>query len=1487
MITLPFAVTKIMVDPPRIQSFSKNERAKQQHRRAIRSAVRQSIASAGTFARAAEDADDETPANDTFCVTETSADDAPAKATKTSAEDSTDDAQVAVADAPEVPSAVDTAGDEDTSAAQRSAGVFTVNEDTAVVASRTPSRITQTQHEDSVINKRVYEEFVEGGFFGTVTYKHDDWYRIVYDDNDEHDVKWDDLLTLFEKYDLHKSEDPTPRSPSIRTVTASAPSIRTASTESPTRSGLESSLSSPPLSLSSPRALQWATDRGINISSVKRRTSPEYRRLKNKVRLGTATDAEMTAFNDFQPEELSFSLFDHNSAFGYGPDNDEGNKDGGFPVEFDEDPPEHIDHGGGQTQSFYGHEEEEDAGLDEDAPDDLVVLSSPDDEPTVAETHYQDLSPTLLLPDRPGGEPSIPCQAGLMVNIHFAEGWCCGHIQGFAERYSKWHFTFPKDEEDPGGYYGNGKLKKMVKDGLLFVMGDIIDPLDTDIQLAMQNSKITARDERAARHAALTDLAAQHAPPSPVTRSERAARRAAMRDAQPSLDAHSPAAQHDDQPASLSANNAGSPANDEEDDPDDDEARLSRTRRRPQYLGLEPDNAHDTQSTTSGAPHYSESQSSASVATYHSCSDIDLVIDSPEKRSKRLKTTHPVPEPDSQSANVSMAPPEPRPPQVQASDQPSFPLQDAPQVHAASFSQPDSQESSIHGSIPLSQVSTTSVPPFSQPVTGLSQSPNAAQYFRSSSTVQETAAEAFEEDDRHRTGLVISRELAVEYSCEKLGFDSYADFLAASKAYSQTNEKGTALCFCPGCKICDQIDSDDGQLFKCTNTIITSYRICKTCRANLPDSEAAKAFKSALEAWKEVSGNKATATGRAFRKASAEFHRNPTVATLQSLQEARMNYLCDTCSTWSTLCAVQGKNNEEMILTALNRVATVCPRPFMFLLGTWFTDGTIRKLHKGPHLGFTQCLYNIRLVRSFLISVRECNNVFQRTDFRVTKPGVRITIDFAGDDDQKANSYSLFHINVTKDNPTIPLKTVKDIEDFSRRLHLCSHDRWWETTRRKRTKASLRDFLKSHLGEKCPYWNQLEAHPQLFDDLVQTTHSNPIKGICNLTVHSWILILLEFFMLGHSRCLSIPNKDVFRCLQQRITFCHGREVMISCLRLFIIGAVAGDGSIVPYPFLTFADKRSQLDSIRWRLVVDPAHSGWLRGMIYKCFCQSMAIHIVRRNGKTVAELNSLGGIETNMRSFQIMRAELEKLFNCTAANPESGYDQMIIPFMKYETMAYFATPTPRKEVHQHFTGVTADWADGVTWRGATDTNSLISLDSVLQDAKDYYKVLLINRKKGEKLSAYPIKVKDSPMIDTSRTRRRRTDADADLIARRELHLKFAELRKEKGHFGLGENYRDQDFKRCKRFEIDLIRGARADYNIQLREYHCEEFPDEEYKKRTTVLGEPIFSHLHKLEGRVKRTNLPIPERHKDHLPYWETNQERNKRKAEEATATRK
>ena len=309
---------------------------------------------------------------------------------------------------------------------------------------------------------------------------------------------------------------------------------------------------------------------------------------------------------------------------------------------------------------------------------------------------------------------------------------------------------------------------------------------------------------------------------------------------------------------------------------------------------------------------------------------------------------------------------------------------------------------------------------------------------------------------------------------------------------------------------------------------------------------------------------------------------------------------------------------------------------------------------------------------------------------------------------------------------------------------------------------------------------------------------------------------------------------------------------------------------------------------RWTtLTVDPAHSGWLRRMIYKCYGQSMAIKISLRGGKSLAYLSSLGRIETNACSFQIIRAELEKLFNCTAANPECGYDQKIIPFMKYETMAYIANATPRKSLHQHFTGITADWADKVTWRGPTEANSSSLPDSVLQDAKDYYKVLLINRKKGEKLSAYPIKVKDSPMIDTSRTRRRRTDADADLIARRELHLKFAELRKEKGHFGLGENYRDQDFKRCKRFEIDLIRGARADYNIQLREYHCEEFPDEEYKKRTTVLGEPIFSHLHKLEGRVKRTNLPIPERHKDHLPYWETNQERNKRKAEEATATRK
>ena len=292
-------------------------------------------------------------------------------------------------------------------------------------------------------------------------------------------------------------------------------------------------------------------------------------------------------------------------------------------------------------------------------------------------------------------------------------------------------------------------------------------------------------------------------------------------------------------------------------------------------------------------------------------------------------------------------------------------------------------------------------------------------------------------------------------------------------------------------------------------------------------------------------------------------------------------------------------------------------------------------------------------------------------------------------------------------------------------------------------------------------------------------------------------------------------------------------------------------------------------------------------MIYKCYGQSMAIKISLRGGKSLAYLSSLGRIETNACSFQIIRAELEKLFNCTAANPECGYDQKIIPFMKYETMAYIANATPRKSLHQHFTGITADWADKVTWRGPTEANSSSLPDSVLQDAKDYYKVLLINRKKGEKLSAYQITAKDTPMIDMSRTRRRRLDADADLIARRELHLKFAELRKAMGHFGLGEDYRDLDFKRCKRFEISMMQEIRTDHNIQLREYHCEEFPDEEYNTLTTVLGEPIFKHLHATQGVVRRKNQSIPERHKDHLPYWETNQERIKRNAEEARATRK
>ena len=600
-------------------------------------------------------------------------------------------------------------------------------------------------------------------------------------------------------------------------------------------------------------------------------------------------------------------------------------------------------------------------------PDRQKRLSNQGSYPTLNQGSSDHHGPMSVLPSlgQALSSPSSPWKVGMVVSVGFfvdddsEPTFFQGKITSYDSTEKQWHFQFDDGDKK---VYNNRQLQDAKEAGNLKVLQSPKDPVhssaahldsaedrdDLDARRAARSvgSSVTSHISARSNSTTSSDSAAHFDsathPDTPAARSDSAtpAARSSTSAARSSTSAaRSDTATHNDDSATFPNTSAlaGSVSSPEIEDQANATVSSPRTRTsrhpKPQYqfLSTSESELSDAHEPYSHSPKRRKASfqgcesGSQSEATFSSHSDSDLALSPTPPRTKRRKTAD------------SMPPPEPRPPPETArgrstpaqenvatapAPEPVSDPQEASQVHDAPLSQPDSQDGSTHE---LSQMSTTSVIPSSQSCQDeLSQGPNPAQYWTTDTggvraTVSEVVdSETLDGEGRDPTGLVFTREEAIEYSYQALNWSTVQG--------NRLKRVGRGFCHCPGCKTCKE-------LFDCKNRCRTSYRVCSSCRENLRalNNERAKDFLSAIERWLPLRGNLATATGRKFRQKSEDFHREPTYGSLVALQDARLDYLCANCASWQTLCDTEEVNNKALIPQALNKIARNCPRQFMFL----------------------------------------------------------------------------------------------------------------------------------------------------------------------------------------------------------------------------------------------------------------------------------------------------------------------------------------------------------------------------------------------------------------------------------------------------------------------------------------------------------------------------------------------------------------------------
>ena len=618
------------------------------------------------------------------------------------------------------------------------------------------------------------------------------------------------------------------------------------------------------------------------------------------------------------------------------------------------------------------------------------------------------------------------------------------------------------------------------------------------------------------------------------------------------------------------------------------------------------------------------------------------------------------------------------------------------------------------------------------------------------------------------SGLLLTPEQIKYLNWEYLGFTERQQLWKWKLIDGQQKPCKAMKCFCPGhgCTSCN------GQPLQCTKKP-EYYKICDTCMKSLLKTEdvakraMAQQFEIADNKVKALSGIGSTLAGQILNTAREDYKRYPNEFTFANLLDARKYNLFAGCSQWRDLCENQcvwnhSKSDQEMIELAFTKIAQYCPRQFMFALGCWFTDGSIKSDNNSrvPKLSFSQAGYNVRLIRSFLVAVKQCAEVFP--SFPIEKPSetwktLSISIIWTeiveGKLVRKAKVPSIAMVPLLGDNAD---NNVEKIEEFGFQLFRCAHDpilkqRGLAGSTLDNRILDVKRVVKEYM-EGTAYWNDLKGAMDaedgyLWRKLAESDYKGArVTSAVRVEFQSWILVLFEYFGLGHSRTPTLAKRERLRVMQERIIWKQSIDIMVTSMTAFLLGAIGGDGSIGPYPWKHWVEGKTFLEKPEWSLTVDACHAGWFQRLICKTLGIECILLKIEEKNKVNAELWHKGGLRAFIHACKQFKQAQEEMRQEKAGfeterklwfeewelwqlneEPQEQYDAFIIPRLKSLNIMHFAkygsgdALALSDSFHDMPEGVLSppqEWFDQVHLQGWTIAHHSRSFTPT--DPRDYY-----------------------------------------------------------------------------------------------------------------------------------------------------------------------
>ena len=692
-----------------------------------------------------------------------------------------------------------------------------------------------------------------------------------------------------------------------------------------------------------------------------------------------------------------------------------------------------------------------------------------------------------------------------------------------------------------------------------------------------------------------------------------------------------------------------------------------------------------------------------------------------------------------------------------------------------------------------------------------------------------------------------------------------------------TGNASFTTCYCPGCTKCL------GEAYRCTVKMGGFHHmICGGCMDSLRKEEnndlieAIQRLDRCRSKLMSLGGNGSSEVGILRANARAQYEDNQDLPSLKWCCETQLNYLCSFCQQWTNLCQKLAKTNMAMIEKALEEIAQRCPMQFLFALGVWFTDGTIVQESTNPCLSLSQCGYNARIIGSFLVSLEECTKVFSElpeftkvfSEVPIKGNGtvaLKVSVPVMG----KRKTVTLLHVPLYGEvEASVANRNAEALEEFGLALFQCSHDAIWTESAEEReadddrlgkVKATVKNYL-----EGTAYWDDFKRvfgakSGALWNSLGESEIEAPLQCVVTVQVESWLLILFEYFMLGHSKSPACPNVKAMRVFQERILLCHRMDtnVLISSIQLFILGAVAGDGAIGPYPWKQWVEGKTFFTRGYWALALDESHSKYFQRLAFRSLGMICAIRpsCLTKDGLTQPPmLISRGGLLAVAHTCKLFKEALDRLIS----KAPNKYDSIVIPKLKRQSMLHFSGCTKNHIPNwgDSFPEVDPEWwgvCEKIGWGSGTKKSFN---PPPLEDNFSWLK---------KRLEQRYYRPHDFPPFTEAEPASKERNPYIVLRARKELADAIADLWKAFGHFpGISPEEKARKCNRFRRVLFNTISEGRIDFAIRLRDLYRSYF--REYPKTTTVfkhekLGQQLKNFRRKHKGNY-------PKRHDEFKPYF-------------------